>query len=267
MGPTHCAIALLFAAACSNPETVPNDGGAGESGTSDAAVDAGSVVDAAADAPVDATKTFCSTVDASFCADFDQYPYIMTLDAFGQGDASLVTTSFVSPPQSAHFWAPAGKNGAFTGQGVQGVGTHLQVELDLMLSTSGLTTPVELLRFSVSQSGSTRNFEYVITSAAAELDVGVFADGGIGPTQPVPATLPPLGAWTHVTFDADCVQNGTVSLAFDGTTAVTYTGDLSLPGGNATANFGFNADAQDAQDALSVSVEAYLDDVVIRLTP
>lgn len=259
-------LALLLAATACSPSPTGNDAGL-DAAPVDATVDSPTQKDASSDV-VDAATSFCASVDAAFCADFDLYPYVMSLGAGGQGDAGLDTSRFVSAPASAHLWAPAGNNGALASKAGTGTGTHAHLELDALVNTSGLTEQVGLLGVTFQASGTQRSFEYIFTSSAAELDYHGFADGGIGPIQKVTAATPPIGKWTHVTFDAICTSTGSFTLAFDGVPAVTQTNvDLSLPSAQTSLSVSVSAFAYNSQHALPVPVEYNLDNVVGTIGP
>lgn len=197
-----------FAVVSCVSDSNPTDAGAGDSGPADSGPP-----------PV----TFCTSIDADLCEDFDRADALPSPPQItnGFGDIALDTQVFRSPPRSAHVLLnPTVADGGFTAALERfdvpvGGANGFTLDFDWYLATVNMapnwTLDLVIVRGD-GTGGSAVHLQGVngVTTLSA----------GIG-FAPVP--MPMLNQWTHVTVDA--IWNGNVA---DGGSA----GDLAVTVGN-----------------------------------
>jgi hypothetical protein len=220
-GWTILAVALAGGAGC----LFPSLGSLG--GTPDAS-------DASTDGGVEAAATsYCSTVDATFCDDFDEEngPVFTKWGSLEAADAGtlLRVDSGLSAPNAVAITiaasASTGQPAEELGHDVSGVVSHIHFSYDLVVdqydTTSG--SRVELSALTIDIGGNELGVREELVQSGLTCAAAVYP-GDAGSTFPIIGneTTVSTGVWHHLDVVVDLTQTpATASFTFDGTSEAT----------------------------------------------
>ncbi len=253
-------LAVLSAAcfgACLFPDLSGLEGG-GDAIATDALVDApsadaiGEASDGATTNDADAAKvSFCSSIDATFCADFDESPDVAagfsTIYSSEGGVVALDNTVSASPPASLLTGnTPLGASASAHGAVVRDTGRTPQnsATLDFDLRVDALAsqgTVIEALAM-VCQSATSSSLQFNLKTASSEVGEEIVGlDGGKTYTQHLFSAKVAMTQWVHVTIALTFKTPRTITVTVDSSivvdhvamTAAYVAGPISLFVGNA----------------------------------
>lgn len=191
-----------------------------------------------ADASDARTPSFCATVDAAFCSDFDESSDLGqgwdALETSGGVSVSESLAQFVSSPRAAHAGLPSAASDAGVLKVFGNLGrslplsgsTHVRLEADVRFESAlyagtDYTQYFSWLAQQGFQSATVYGVVGILHDATHGWSVGVVTSGGAGIAYYPMTTPPPEGQWTHLVGDVVLASAaGSIAVSFDGKTAL-----------------------------------------------